>query len=220
MVKAKAVSEDKLYTNVIASRVEERVNAHNLSRNEASRRAGLGLSYVADILSGKLKNPSRHALAKLGQVLDTDVAYFVGEQDTPRRKGGSAQKGAASGEQSIPLYRVGLPDADGFFSLDESRRTSITSPFEADGLYFIAVPDDTMAPRYLSGESVIVDPNRQASKGGFAVVRHADGRVAIRQIVAVAPDKITVRSLSPDEVVELKRDTVASLDCIAGSYVG
>jgi transcriptional regulator with XRE-family HTH domain len=222
----KTVSEDRSAVaspavQTMIARVEERVNANNLSRTDASRRAGLGLGYVTDLLSGKLKTPSRHAMAKLGQVLDTDVGYFFGEQDTPRRKGSSALTRAIEIDSpyvAMPLYQVGLPDADGFFALDEAKKgVMVSSIGGANGLYCVVIPDDTMEPRYLSGEVVIVNPNRQASKGGFAVVRHADGRVAIREIVAIAPDKITVRSLMPDQVVDLQRADIKSLDRIIGS---
>jgi transcriptional regulator with XRE-family HTH domain len=222
----KTVSEDKVAmaipsAQMMIARVEERVNANNLSRTDASRRAGLGLGYVTDLLSGKLKTPSRHSMAKLGQVLDTDVGYFFGEQDTPRRTGSNALTRAIemdSPYKPLSLYQVGLPDADGFFALDEAKKSVMVSPIGGDyRLYCVVIPDDTMEPRYLSGEVVIVNPSRQAAKGGVAVVRHADGRVAIREIVAIAPDKITVRSLMPDQVVDLQRADVKSLDRVIGS---
>jgi transcriptional regulator with XRE-family HTH domain len=217
MTKSVTGVEDDSVWKVIAARVEERLNAHNLSRNEASRRAGLGLGYVTDLLLGKTKSPSRQSMAKLGQVLDTDVAYFFGEQDVPRRAHATSLPSAPVAGKPLPLYHTGLTDPDGFFALDDGRKAAMSSPLNGDDLYCVVVPDDTMAPRYLTGEVVVVNPRRQVSKGGFAVVRHTDGRVAVREVVSIAPDKIVVRSLDPNQTVDMTRDQVKSLDRIIGS---
>ncbi|WP_245287368.1 XRE family transcriptional regulator [Bradyrhizobium elkanii] len=215
----------------IKSRVEERVTAAHMSRNEASRRAGLGLSYVNDLLSGKSLNPTRESLAKLASVLDTDVAYFFGEQDTPRIAGLDTNEPSTSpdwrhrdswreqagGVSHLPLYRIGLTDPDGFFALVDSRRVTWTTPYGDSDAYAITVPDDTNAPRYRIGEVVIVNPSKPVVHGGFAVVRQTDDRVAIREVVTISPDKISVRCLGDEAITEIPRSKVKSLDRIVGS---
>ncbi|WP_245309305.1 XRE family transcriptional regulator [Bradyrhizobium retamae] len=207
---------------IIKTRVEERVTAANLSRNEASRRAGLGLSYVNDLLGDKSLNPTRESLAKLGAVLNTDVGYFFGEQETPRVAGSGDSGGRADNNMAVPetvtLYQIGLTDPDGFFSLSESNKTQ-RSPFIVSGpdAYFVSVPDDTMSPRYRAGEAVIVNPRVPVRHGGFAIVCASDNRVAIREVVSISTDKISVRSLSDQVVVEMPRASVKSLHRIMGS---
>ncbi|BAM87641.1 hypothetical protein S58_16330 [Bradyrhizobium oligotrophicum S58] len=204
----------------IKERVEERVLGLKTSRNELSRRAGLGLSYLNDLLSGKSLNPTREGLTKLAPVLDCDYAYLVGEQDTPR----TAATGVLPQNvepvtlvmKSITLYQTGLTDPDGFFALNDSRRAPFVMPLSND-VYCIAVPDDTMAPRFRVGEVVIVNPNKQVGHGGFAVVHQTDGRVAIREVVTISIDKITVRMLGDGTVVDLPRSQVKALDRIIGS---
>src|SRR5262249_44334362 len=113
-------------------------------------------------------------------------------------------------------YRVGLPDHDGFFKLDESMKTTMPNLLGNEGIYCVTVPDDTMSPRYHSGEVVFVNPHRPVARG-YALVRQTDGRVAIREIVLISPDKITIRSFDKDASVEIPRDKVASLERIVAS---
>ncbi|WP_315786996.1 MULTISPECIES: XRE family transcriptional regulator [unclassified Bradyrhizobium] len=222
---AKAVKPERKHRvhpqlDIIKERVTERVARMKTARNELSRRAGLGLSYVNDLLSGKSLNPTKEGLIKLAPILDCDYAYLVGEQDTPRTAATAiaAQnvEPVALVMKQISLYQTGLTDPDGFFALQNSRRAPFVMPLTND-VYCIAVPDDTMAPRFRAGEVVIVNPDKQVVHGGFAVVRQTDNRVAIREVVTISIDKITVRMLSDGTIVELPRAQVKSLDRIIGS---
>ncbi|MBB4398688.1 S24 family peptidase [Bradyrhizobium sp. ERR14] len=209
--------------DTIKSRVEERVAAAGLSKNEASRRAGLGLSYVNDLLAGKSLNPTRESLAKLGQVLDTDADYFFGTQGTPRISSHPVSnllpiEMPQSTAGTIPLFHIGLPDPDGFFPLVAERRASWTSPLLVSrDVYAITVPDDCMAPRYRMGEVALVSPSKPVVHGGFAVVRQTDDRVAIRQIITISADKIVVRCLDTNADIDLPRKNVKALERVIAS---
>ncbi|WP_244423234.1 S24 family peptidase [Bradyrhizobium sp. ORS 375] len=222
---AKASTRPHPQLETIKARVEERVTAKGISKNEASRRAGLGLSYVNDLLAGKSLNPSREGLSKLAAILDTDVNYFFGRQSLPRigtTEPNVAPVGMRMQEapqnSTIPLFQIGLTDPDGFFSLNPSRRTSWTSPLATPSdTYAVTVPDDTMAPRYRIGEVVVVSPSKPVAHGGFAIVRQSDDRVAIREVVSISPDKISVRMLNGENVIDIARSNVKSLERVIGS---
>jgi len=207
----------------IKERVEERRLAANLSRNEASRKAGLGLSYINDLVSGKSNNPGHEGLTRLAALLDTDVDYFYGKQATPRRIPASAptpsplKPDADAPLPLVPLYQIGLTDPDGFFALPESRRVPWPMMADSSNAYCITVPDGSMSPRFRVGELVIVNPSKPVIHGGFAVVRMRDGRVAIREVVEIASDVISVRTLSDQIVREIPRTEVDSLERIIGS---
>lgn len=211
--------------DTIKARIAERLVAAGLSGREASVRAKLGLTYANDILSGRSLNPTRETLAKLGTVLDTDADYFFGTQASPRMLPPSnllpmkeASEPEASPVITIPLFHVGLPDPDGFFALSADRRSAYTSPLNTHrDAYGITVPDDCMSPRYRMGEVVVVSPSNPIVHGGFAVVRQTDGRVAIRQIVTIATDKIIVRCLNEEADSEIPRSQVKALERVIGS---
>ncbi|MCP1742302.1 transcriptional regulator with XRE-family HTH domain [Bradyrhizobium japonicum] len=210
----------------IKARIAERLEAAGLSGREASVRAKLGLTYANDILSGRSLNPTRETLAKLGTVLDTDADYFFGTQSTPRNLPPSKllpMRETVAAEAplpaaAIPLFQIGLTDPDGFFALRADRRTAWTSSIISNGdAYAITVPDDCMAPRYRIGEVVVVSPNKPVVHGGFALVRQKDDRVAIRQIVTISTDKITVRCLNGEADIDIPRSQVKALERIIGS---
>ncbi|WP_240537850.1 XRE family transcriptional regulator [Bradyrhizobium japonicum] len=211
----------------IKARITERLVAAGLSGREASVRAKLGLTYANDILSGRSLNPTRETLAKLGTVLDTDADYFFGTQANPRNlppsnlipmRETAAPAEAPSPAGTIPLFQIGLTDPDGFFPLSANRRTAWTSSLVSNrDAFAITVPDDCMAPRYRIGEVVVVSPSKPVVHGGFALVRQTDDRIAIRQIVTISTDKITVRCLNGEADIEIPRSQVKALERIIGS---
>jgi SOS-response transcriptional repressor LexA len=205
---------------IIKERIAERLDTLNLSMNLASQRGGLGLSYVFDVMNDKNRNPQKAGLMKLAQALDCDVEYLTGEQAAPRAHEIQVTPHvAASTAAPIKLYNIGLTDPEGFFKADESNKSNFVSPVQPSGagIYCLTVPDDTMAPRYGFGEVVIVNPRKSASKGGFAVVRMTDDRLIIREVVNIGLDKIAVKCLATNEVTELPRQDVKSLERIVAS---
>lgn len=207
---------------LMQKRIRERLAKTGLSANAAGRSAGLGLSYVNDLLSGKSKKPVPHRLAQLAQVLDCDVEYLLGEQDHPRSHvrlvSDNTPKDPGPGS-SVQLYNVGLPDADGFFRLTSEAFEAITlgSMLTAAGAYAIVVPDDANAPRYFAGEVVVTNPARPVSRGGFAVIRMRDGRASIRRVDSILGDKVVVTSISDGVTVEIPRQDVEAVHKIVGT---
>lgn len=191
---------------LISARLNERVKASPLSETQISRMSDVGKGYINDIIKGKSKRPKRDALARIGRVIDTDVEYFYGEQDVPRMGKGLR----------IPLYKIGISDQDGFANFSEDIKSMSILPVP-DGSYIVSVPDDAMAPRYKSGEGVIVDPRAPVKSGGFVLILTNEDRVAIRELVSIDTDKICVRSISDPTNVELTRDGTKALHRIIGS---
>jgi transcriptional regulator with XRE-family HTH domain len=198
----------------IKGRIKERLSAKGLSANSASRRAGLGLSYLNDLLTGKSRNPTRQNLAKLATILDCDVDYFYGEVDTPHR---TEAMRAPDNDNRPRVYGIGMTDRDGFFLLDDANLIDIGAWYNgAPNSYAVTVPDDCMEPRYSAGEIVLANPMRPVSRGCCAVIRMTDDRALIREIVAISPDKITVKRSGGDPT-EIKRDDIKAIHRIVAS---
>lgn len=206
---------------LLRKRIRDRLAKLNMSANESSRRAGLGISYVNDLLAGKSKNPVSHRLEKLAQVLDCDLEYLTGEQDSPRSnlKVVREPEIQLSSHEPIPLYSVGLPDADSFFKIDENNpplnRGALN--FFVPSTYAVVVPDDSNAPRYFAGEYVIAHPGRPVSRGGFAVIRMKDGRATICRVDAIMSDRVAVSRLEGGASVLVPRDEIEAVHRIIGS---
>lgn len=68
----------------LQKRVRSRMDDLKLNAYQAARKAGLGDSFVRDILRGKTKNPNVDNLAKLADALETNIEWLYGKgEDTP-----------------------------------------------------------------------------------------------------------------------------------------
>ena len=73
----------------LQKRLKIRMDMKEMNALQTARKAGLGESFVRDILRGKTRNPSHENLVKLAMALDTTVDWFAG-----------------AGEDADPLHRV------------------------------------------------------------------------------------------------------------------
>src|SRR5262249_61084745 len=84
---------------IFRERLQKRIEARGLNMKAVSLKAGLGASYVRDVLHCKSLNPRRDAGLALAEELDPTPAYLWGEPDQPERPGfgrsGNPSLGAA-----------------------------------------------------------------------------------------------------------------------------
>jgi transcriptional regulator with XRE-family HTH domain len=66
-------------SKVLVERLQKLLNERQTSARALSRQAGLGDTYVNDVLSGKNASPSIPAVRTISKALGTTIAYLVGE---------------------------------------------------------------------------------------------------------------------------------------------
>lgn len=222
-----------LALETIRLRIRERLTATGLSANEASRRAGLGLSYVNDLLSGKSKNPVTTRLAQLASVLDCDLGYLQGTQESPRVVGevvsfpgnghGAKVEGASVMPRTVPFYSVNLSDPEGFFSMIDAKAARFSPAASVDidtDAYAVSVADELNVPRYMPGEVVLVSTRKPVASGTFAVIRLSDDRAMIRRVVAITPTEIEVEAIGDGTKGSVARSEIKSIHRIVASFEG
>lgn len=191
----------------IVGRLKTRMDALELPGREVSRRAGLGLSFVNDILSGSSKNPAERRLQAVAEVLECDLAYLYGTQEEPRLSAAVVQFPGADRTReaghamaaTLPLFTANWADAEGFFSMAECGDESTGLPFDSvAGGYAVMVPDETMAPRYAMGDLVFANPRRPVGPGAYVVIRMKDDRAIIRRVVKSTAEGLEAESLAGD----------------------
>jgi transcriptional regulator with XRE-family HTH domain len=67
------------HSNVLVDRLQRLLNEREISARALSRQAGLGDTYVNDVLSGKNASPSIPAVQAIAKALDTSIGYLIGE---------------------------------------------------------------------------------------------------------------------------------------------
>lgn len=96
-------------------RLEGRMAEQGISRYALSLKAGLGETYLSDLLQGKNIKPSIPALISIAKVLDTTIAYLLGETYHDHRSFGS-----------IPL--VGIVESGTLRKLPQGEPRLVTRP--------------------------------------------------------------------------------------------
>jgi transcriptional regulator with XRE-family HTH domain len=172
----------------LITRIKERLGALGIAEREASRRAGFSLGYVGDIISGRSKSPEMSRLVKLSAVLDCDVEYLIGTQDSPR-KGGSAEsrsfRQAGDGNALLELYSAqGLATSPWFLMCAEPSAKVGALPQLANvvNAYAVTVPTNHNEPRYGAGDVVYVNPALPPREGDSVFVCRTDGTAAIGKL--------------------------------------
>lgn len=69
--------------SVLKERIGERLADLSLSAKDASRQAGLGLSYIDDIFSDKAKSAQPHNVQRLAKALQCKVSWLRGDDRFP-----------------------------------------------------------------------------------------------------------------------------------------
>lgn len=70
--------------NSLQKRLKLRMDMLSMNPTETAKKAGLGASFVRDILRGKTRSPSADNLEKLAKALNTTVDWFNGDAEMSR----------------------------------------------------------------------------------------------------------------------------------------
>jgi transcriptional regulator with XRE-family HTH domain len=131
-----------------------------------------------------------------------------------------------SGFKTIPTYRAPLRQPDGSFLLDSNVAEFRICPpqlLAAVGAYALFIPDESLAPRYRSGEVIYLNPARPAQIGDYALIQlraPADRQaVVIAEIVGIDISRIQLKAPNGNAVVFLERENIKEIHRIILSSV-
>lgn len=213
--------------DTLRRRLSAREAVLKLNDQQVSKAAGLSPGYISDIFRKQVR-PMRANLEKVAYILECSADFLLGHTDeiealpnqvtAPRPRPEAAPD--VDEEPPVPLFFSGMPDVDGSFVVEKRARKMICRVPPVIGVedaYALVVPDDSMAPRYIAGETVYVNPSRPVGSGGYAVVRFAENRALIRRIVRIDPVAVLVADSAGAEM-SVERDRVAGVHRIVGSF--
>jgi transcriptional regulator with XRE-family HTH domain len=172
------------------ARIRERLNALGMSEREASRRAGFGVGYVGDLLSGRSKSPEMARLVKLAVALECGVDYLMGEAAMPPARSAQAvaNDSAGTSQRLIDLYTAPTLTSGVWVDSSETAVDKVQAiPMLAHvaGAYAYSIPNGHMEPRYYMGEVIYVHPGLPARPGDFVLARRADGKQTVARLEGV-----------------------------------
>jgi hypothetical protein len=215
---------------ILVDRIEERLQALGLSDRKASLKATGRPDLIRDIRRGKV--PLSDKMGALARALETTADYLQGHSDAAS-DGRVPKLVPPDMPRDIPVYGTAIgADADfwsehsGDIAIEQTdlntgevidyfrRPPSLMDRRDVYGLY---VAGDSMAPRFESGEGVVVDPKQPPAIRDDVVVylraSSGDGAAAvlIQRLVRRSSEWIELEQFNPPSVFRIDKRKVAAI---------
>ncbi len=184
-------------------RLRECMDAVGKKPRQVADEAGVGSSFVHDILLGRSANPTTEKLDRVARVLGTSVGYLLHGERSGMRPGPRQPR---PGYVAVPFVKVEASLGGGALATDEEhdepwffRRSWLrdTLGAKAPDLRLIGVKGDSMEPTLLNGDIVMLDvADRISTPPGIFVLFDGIGLVAKRLEPVPNSDPPLVRIIS------------------------
>ena len=212
------------------SKIEQRLDALNLSARAASMRATGKPDTIRNIQRGR--RPRSDTLENLARALECSVAWLMGEDTTPPARhiaptdlpSTYASTGTLAphtmGRRDLPVLGVAVGGQDGMFAMNGQANDYIERPTSLEGIddaYAVYIQDSSMEPRYFSGEAVCVHPGRPITRDCFVIVQfepEVEGeapKAVVKQFVRRSDSTLFLRQFNPATDLSFPLSTVRSV---------
>lgn len=204
--------------------LKERLQAVRANQMDLARFMGISFKQV-----NRIANPDSPGGRKSLSALEVDQinrffeqreramgAYPTGEAPTRRPHGVSLHESRAM----VPLF-IGIDTADGYklsVSSAAQRGTVMAHPAQslATDAYAVTIIDETMAPRFETGEIAYVAPDRAPRRGQDCLVEFADLSARVLQYVERREKTVVFRQLNPAKDVVIPASEKIRIHAIVG----
>ena len=190
-------------------RLEEILKEKKMSRRKLEREAGLGVGTVA---KWKIFDPTVQSIQKVADVLNVSVAYLTGESDFRSEQDALIQKWNDQMSAGLPdeVRRIeagiripvlgsvpcGIP-TDAIEFLDTEEWEEISEKMSRSGRFFgLKVKGDSMIPRIMEGDVVIVKLQPDAESGDIVIARVNGDEACCKRLIK-QEDGIVLQSFNP-----------------------
>lgn len=153
--------------------LSQKKKSENLSDSEVARRMGVQRQVIYDWKKGRSK-PSVEKIPALAAAINVPASYFLGEK----------QPEIIDITKWVKLKIIGkVPAGVALEAIEEYEGEIIVPPEDAKPGYFaLKVQGESMHPRVLSGDVVVVAPNLEPQNGQVVVTRvNGEGEVTLKE---------------------------------------
>ena len=179
--------------NEVAKRLREALHESKMTAQELSNRSGVGKSSISHYMNG-FHCPSNINAGKMAKVLNVYAAWLMGLSDDKYGHKATIPAHAAIRIPVLGTVSAGIPieAVEEVLGWEE-----IPSDMAKRGEYFaLKIKGDSMAPRILHGDTVIVRQQPDVESGDIAIVR-INGDEATCKRVLKQEDSITLVPFNP-----------------------
>jgi len=208
----------------LADRIQQRLDALNISERAASIAATGSDATIRMIRTGKSVNPRSDTITKLAHVLQTTeqwllngtadnvtVAAEVAKQPTEVRPADQFG-GRFDGAKDVPVLgtAAGSELGKGAFQLTTDVVDYARRPYGligAPGVYALYVEGDSMSPKYEPGDIIFVHPHRKPLGGDYVVIQepdsnNGDSRAFVKRLVKITSTTIRAQQYNPPATID------------------
>jgi len=199
-----------------------------IERTTWSTKAGLGKTYVRDLLRAKDPNPGAEKLRRLADAVNLPLSHFIQNMADDEKITAPANQQSSVGplraniaiqreEKDLPFLRTSPANRVGEWLM---AKESEGDRFRPGGLFgrtdvfccFVQTPE--MGDRYPVGELIYVEKNRPAAPGDDILVELKSGeggqrRVLLRRLVTREANHIKVRQIDPPKSSTIPNEEIA-----------
>jgi len=166
----------------IGERIKTLREDAGLTQEELGERLGIQKAAVHKYEKGTVKNIKRKTILELARIFDTSPTYIMGFDDIsdPRLKVPVNIKSAR-----IPVYRAIAPKESADNDKNIIAYEDIPYAWLENGDDYIAlkVPDDSMEPKFLKNDTIIVKKQKKCASGQLCVCHVGNIRIIIRKMI-------------------------------------
>jgi phage repressor protein C with HTH and peptisase S24 domain len=221
----------------IGDRVRKRLDKLGLNPFEAARLGKLERTYISDLLDGRKKTVRTDKIPNLALALNTTVDWLTngfGPEDVsePTKPAATVPEPDAPnateprplppnfGDVTIAVYGQAIGGDDGYFVLNGNKVADVIAPPSLRGIrdaYGVYVVGDSMEPRYMSGETVFVNPKLPVRRGDFVVAQvwhrqeDENPRCYIKRFVRMNSQELVLEQYNPAKELIFPRVTVKAI---------
>ena len=190
----------------IGSYLRRNRNRRGISLPELSGFSGVSLGFLSDIENDK-KKPGLDILQKLLTSLKLDFVDFLIKTGYLSVNTKALRDIDKSGYRLIPL--VTWKSAGLWKESDEPEGWMATNE-GGDNLYALKVNDDSMAPLFLEGEKIIIDPDEEVKSGNYIIVMLSQDNIVMRQLKVYNEIHVLhpLNSQYPEQIIDISKVTV------------
>jgi SOS-response transcriptional repressor LexA len=206
-------------TKLVKNRLMIASDRAGISAMQLAERTGFKKDYFRDFLTGKKKSVSAEALARAGKFLGVDPNWILGGEMFLDPNDPPVAARSSPPVPMLPVYRQVATAKDGRFVFDGQRVAEVRRPPQLERVksaYALQINGNSLEPRFLSGDTLYVDPSR-APRAHTPVVARIDigGKVygIIAEYVSMG-DKLMIQSLATGERTGFPAHDVRGIDVI------
>lgn len=217
--------------NTIQQRIRERLEALDLTPEQASRKAGLDKTYLRKLFERPSASPRGNTLEALAKALDVDIAQLISTGDSVVEKVSSdltnndvktANVNPPSRQvmpNDVPVLGTAAGSMEGAFQLVDGVIDYVRRPpalMNSRDIYSIFVEGSSMYPEHKHGDLRFINPHKPARVGDSIVIQiKNNGRLTydamIGHLVKRTATQLVIGKLNPEMSLTYSLDDIVSV---------